>query len=284
MNTAALINEAFPDLKIRSLKKIGNGKACDVFLANNEIVFKIPLVPASPYSCLQVEYNALTALYGKTSMAIPQPLLFGNLPDGRLILGMSYLPGLQFTQELYESLSQPNKDIVFADIGEFLYQIHVAGNPKVDGIPTSELSQNIGYFHKNYQAIVMNKLTDTEQQRIDDIYNKYLTIIKSTTVPLVLNHGDIHFWNMNFNPATNRICGFYDFGEANYADPMEDMCYYWPFQVEKILQNYPAKLSETTPHRHLFYCISNIISEAYAELTNTGKSDYINYLKQVISK
>jgi hypothetical protein len=40
----ALVAEAFPDLAIRSFVKMGHGKAGEIYLANDEIVFKVPLV------------------------------------------------------------------------------------------------------------------------------------------------------------------------------------------------------------------------------------------------
>jgi len=277
-----LISEAFPGLTIHSLAQIGSGKAGEIFLANNEIVFKVPLVSDNSSSCLSVEYNVLAALYGKVRAAIPQPLYFGTLSDGRLILGESLVPGIQFTQALYESLSQREKDIVFEKLGEFFCQIHSADVPKIEGIPTNGVKQSLNYFHEYYQDIVKKELTSTEQVRIDEIVYAFCTVAETTDIPIVLCHGDAHFWNFNFDPETKQICGFLDFGIANYADPLSDMRYYWSLETAKILKKYPGNIGKNAGIRHLFYCICNLIEEAYYERTDGGSFDYINSLKQAI--
>ena len=106
-----MISKTFPDLTVRSLTLMCNIKANDVYIANNEIVFKIPNNVDNP-SCLSVEYRVLCALRGKVS-GVPQPLYFGTLPDGRLILGISLIQGVQFSSEIYDSLTEAEQDDVY---------------------------------------------------------------------------------------------------------------------------------------------------------------------------
>ena len=273
-----LINKAFPDLAIHSLKQIGKGKACEVYLANDEIVFKIPFNSDST-SCLSIEYQVLNALCGKVNN-IPQPLYFGTLPDGKLILGESLMPGIQFTSEIYDSLTELEQDYVFIVMGEFIRQIYYADKPHIEGIPINDPKKNIPIFEKRYTEAIKNVLNDAERRKIDEIYHKFLQALDSH-VPLVLCHADMHFWNMQFDPQTRRICGLLDFGEACYADLMEDMEYYWPAQVAKIMRGHGNMLDENAGIRHLFYCMNSLMDAANDELAN-GVMTYVNYLKEMI--
>jgi len=273
-----LINNAFPDLTIHALKKIGKGKACEVYLANDEIVFKIPL-KANSAAGLSAEYRVLSALCGKVNH-IPQPLYFGTLPDGKLILGESLMPGIQFSSEIYDSLTESEQDDVFSVMGEFVRQIYYADIPRIEGIPINDPKKNIRIFETRYTETIKNVLNDAERSKVDEIYHNFLQALE-LHVPIVLCHADMHFWNLQYDPKMRRVCGLLDFGEACYADLMEDMEYYWPVQVAKIMRGHGSILDENAGVRHLFYCMSNLMNEANDELAN-GAMNYVNYLKELI--
>jgi len=273
-----LLKEAVPDLKIHSITRLGNGKAGELFLVNNEIVFKTPLASDTSDSSLALEYEALNALQGKIDIPIPQPLYFGTLSDGRTFLGESLVPGEQFTQDLYEEFTQPEKDAIFAQMGDIFYQLHNAPIPPIKNANVYDSAENLAYFHENYTDAVKNALTPAEQAQIQKIADDFVAAME-TDIPSVLCHGDLHFWNLNYNPATKKLCGLLDFGLVCYNDPLNDMRYFWSDTVIKMLGAYPGNVGEHAAARHLFYCICNLIEEAHSELADSGESIFIDMIK-----
>jgi aminoglycoside phosphotransferase (APT) family kinase protein len=278
-----LLAEAFPGLIIHSLTRMGSGKSGEIFLANDEIVFKVALASDKSDSCLALEYDVLCALKGKMEITIPQPLYFGTLSNGRMVLGESLVPGIQFTQELYEEFTQSEKDALFAHMGEIFYQIHSANIPRIEKIAMYDYKENyFEDFHKYYTDNVKNTLTCAEQSQIQRIVGDFDAAIKTNPVPVVLCHGDLHFWNLNYDPITKKICGLLDFGLVCYNDPLNDMRYFWSDTVIKMLYTYPGDIGKDAAARHLFYCVCNIIEEAHGELESGTAGFYVDNLKNII--
>ncbi|MCL1883688.1 MAG: aminoglycoside phosphotransferase family protein [Defluviitaleaceae bacterium] len=278
----SLLATAFPDLIIHSLTRITGGKAGEIYLANNQIIFKVALTADTSYSDLAPEYDVLCALRGKVDVPIPQPLHLGKLSDGRKVLGMSLIPGVQFTQEIYESFSMQEKNALFFQLGEILHQIHSAPVPHIRGISKWNSEENLVDFYKHYNADVKNALTPAEQLRIQKIADDFLTAIKANSVPMVLCHGDLHFWNLHYDPDTKKICGLLDFGIACYNDPLNDIRYFWGDTATKILRGYRGNIGENPTERHLFYNICNLIEEARGELSNGEAGFYVDNLKKAM--
>ena len=278
-----LLNEAFPNLTIHSFTRMGNGKSGEIWLANNEIVFKVTLASDTSNSSLALEYDVLHALNGKVTITIPQPLYLGTLSDGKMVLGESFVPGVQFSQELYETFSQSEKDALFAHMGDIFHQIHSADIPKINNLTAYATGEHhLNDFYTYYTNDVKNTLTHTEQAQIQKIIDDFDKAVKESPPPLVLCHGDLHFWNLNFDPKTKKICGLLDFGLTCYNDPINDMRYFWSDTVIQMLQNYPSDIGKYAAERHLFYCVHNIVEEAHDELAGGKAGFYVDNLKKVI--
>ncbi|MCL2189843.1 MAG: aminoglycoside phosphotransferase family protein [Defluviitaleaceae bacterium] len=276
------LQEAFPNLEIRTLTHLANGKAGAVYLANGEIVFKTHLASNTSDSNLALEFAALELLHGKTTLAVPKPLYFATLSNGREILGMSLLSGVQFTDEIYASLTEAEQSIIYAQLGEFLHEMHTLPAPRLQGATEYGNAPNSDYFYENYTDLVKNELTPTEQEKLAHIVQAFEATIHENPPPQVLNHGDLHFWNMHYNPLTKRLCGVLDFGLVSYHDPLNDMCYFWSDSVAKMLTKYPAPLGAGAGARHLFYNLCNLIEEAREELERGGTKTYIGYVKEAM--
>ena len=282
MKIKTLLTETFPELDIHSLTRMGNGKSGEIFLVNDEIVFKVPLFTDKSDSNLELEYEVLCSLDGKVEIAIPKPLYFGTLSDGRAVLGESLVHGIQFTQELYEGLSQSEKDEIFAQMGDIFYQIHSADIPQIKNVSVCGNADPLTDFYKYYMDSVKDALTPAEQAQVQKIADDFAAAVAANPVPVVLCHGDMHFANLNYDPATKKICGLLDFGIANYSDPLNDMRYFWSDTVAKMLPSYSGNIGENAAERHLFYCVCNIIEEAHDELEDGTAGYYVDKLKNII--
>jgi aminoglycoside phosphotransferase (APT) family kinase protein len=278
----ALINGLFPDLSVQTVTKMGNGKAGEIFLVNGEIVFKLPLTSDTSDSDLFMEYKILSALDGKLEIAIPKPLYFGTLPDGRSILGESLVRGEQFTQDIYESFSQAEKDALFEQLGDIFHQLHSADIPKTEGIILYDAKSNLEYFYENYTDLVKKELTEAERNKLEQLARDYCAALEESPAPLALCHGDMHFKNLNYDPETKKFCGLLDFGLINYNDPLNDMRYFWADTVEKMLRNYPGDIGKNAGTRHLFYNLCNLLDEVHGNLKNSDPSEYLVYLKRAM--
>jgi hypothetical protein len=281
-NLKTFIAETFPGLVIKTFAKMGEGKAGEIYLVNNETVFKVPLSSDESDSDLVLEHETLCALQGKMKIAVPKPLYIGKLPDGRMVLGESLVPGVQFTYDMYDAMTQNEKDEIFRQMGDIFHQLHTADIPRVTNAPVYDVASSLEYFTEHYTDIVKKELSSAEQARIEEIYQNFITTTRGVTLPSVLCHGDVHFQNLNINPATKSICGLLDFGIVCYHDPVNDMRYFWPRDVERMLVKYPSNLGEGAGARHLFYCICNKIEETHEKLLDGGLSDSVYWLKQII--
>ncbi|MCL2604846.1 MAG: aminoglycoside phosphotransferase family protein [Defluviitaleaceae bacterium] len=277
-----LLAETFPDIRIRTLTKLGNGKAGEIFLTNGETVFKVPLTSDESDSDLRLEYEVLLALHGKVEITIPKPICIATLADGRTVLGESLVPGVQFTHDMFDSFTQPEKDALFAQMGDIFYQLHTAEIPQIKNAPVYGVKENLEYFYENYTDSVKKELTNAEQAKIDEILQNFITAVEKNPPPVTFTHGDVHFWNLNYDPTAKRICGILDFGIANYNDPINDIRYFWPKNVAQILVKYPADLGEGLGARHLFYNMCNMIDEANGELKRGVVPESVKWLKQLI--
>jgi aminoglycoside phosphotransferase (APT) family kinase protein len=167
-------------------------------------------------------------------------------------------------------------------LGDIFHQLHSAKVPRIEKISTFDNDENLADFHKFYTNDVKNSLSQKEQTQIQKIAENFTAAIKKNPVPVVLCHGDLHFWNLNYDPATKKICGLLDFGITCYNDPLNDMRYFWSDTVIKMLRAYRGDIGKNAAERHLFYCVCNIIEEAHDELAN-GKTAYqVENLKRVI--
>jgi len=273
---------AFPALPIRTLSPLADGKAGTTFAVNDDLVLKISLGTDDSDSCLAMEYDVLSALRGKMDFPIPQPFFFAQLPDGRYALIESRVPGVPFSQEVYETFTQPEKDAIFIQLGSVTHQLHNVSTPHFSQISVYDPAANLADFHKYYTQDIKNVLTPTEQARIEQIAGDFQAAAASCPIPTVLCHGDLHFGNLNYDPQTKRLCGLFDFGLVCYNDPLNEFRYFWSDTVTIILRAYSGDLGDNIAARHLFYCMCNIIEEAHGELRAGPPGFFVDTLKRVI--
>jgi len=196
-NIKSLIESTVGNVQIQTISKIGAGKSSEVFLANKTIVFKVQILDMNNISDLEMEYFALSALDGKIKIDIPKPLCFGIAPDGRQILGESFIDGIPFTGDLFEAMDESEKDIILAQVGNITSQIHNANKDIIDGIKIGIPAKSEKHFRDHYTDEVKYKLTDAEKSRLEKICNDFIAIAHDA--PITLCHGDTHLWNFNYD-------------------------------------------------------------------------------------
>lgn len=134
---------------------------------------------------------------------IPQYLEIGDKYVVEKYLGEDLEP------ELYDELSDEEKDKITRDMAEFLVYLH---NKHRDGDNNRKLILDETDEWKSLQEIfehVKSRLTETEQKDLLEKINKFKNRDKSDEV-VVLTHGDIRSQNMLYDKDTKKVA-FIDF-------------------------------------------------------------------------
>jgi len=229
--TKYLLEHTFADLTVESIKVLGSGYDSVAYLVNNEYIFKIKFSANKKkgYEKEKAIYDFLNKNLN-TVIRIPN-IEYSHISDELSILGYKQIKGRFLNPELYESLSEEEKQLLKQDIAGFLRQMHDLDTTEIEDY-TIDNKQNVLEEYQLLRNTIYDSLTDAEKSYIDSFMNRLL----STNIfngKKCLCHNDFSC-NHLLVDENNRLCGIIDFGDAGIIDEYCDFIYLLEDSEEEI--------------------------------------------------
>ena len=115
--------------------------------------------------------------------------------------------------------------------------------------------------------------SDSDQERINEVCNRYEYLSTCYPVDLVLVHADLHFGNMMFDTANKKIVGLIDWGAAHLSEPSRDMHYYYGDGAKDFLAGYGDNGDPYLVERQKFQAIINFLSNISEDIKYNKSPD-----------
>ena len=226
-----LIEHTFKDFKVNNIEVIGSGHDSVAYLVNNEYIFKTKFSANKKkgYTKEKAIYDFLNKKLN-TNIMIPN-IEYSYISDEISILGYKQIKGKFLNPELYETLSDEEKQLLKQDIAIFLKQMH--------SLDTTEIKEyvidnklNVLEEYQLLRNTLYDTLTDEEKDYIENFMNR----LSSTTIfngKKCLCHNDFSCNHLLLD-ENNRLCGIIDFGDAGIVDEYCDFMYLLEDSEEEI--------------------------------------------------
>jgi aminoglycoside 2''-phosphotransferase len=224
-----------------------------VYIANNEVVFRIPRNELSRRQ-LQVELHFLPQIAEVSPLAVPEYQYFSKQTG--LYAGYDLLPGEQFTAQMFETCSSDEKRHIAKQIGAFLSALHSFPLHEKDlqAVPVQKQSRQSWL---DLWAEVYHKAADILQsqhrEKIERMFSYILDEMDFDMLPKTLIHGDFSSDHLLFNETSKQLSGVIDFGDLMIGDPAYDfngiLREYWGEFLQEVLQFYQPGMDDKYKQR-----------------------------------
>ena len=255
-----IIKETFTELNINDFKILGKGMYGVACLVNNDIVFKVPIENDKKLNDVKKEVFLLKQLENKLSFEVPR-ILYQHESSRGLIIGETLVHGVTYSQELHDSFDKATKSDVLRQLGRIARELHGVKINNQDGILfVGDYKDTISVFHEYFSDDVKKCFSDSDQERISEVCNRYEYLSTYHPVDLVLVHADLHFGNVMFDKANKKIVGLIDWGAAHLSEPSRDMHYYYGDGAKDFLAGYGDNGDPYLAERQKFQAVINFLS------------------------
>lgn len=226
-----LIEHTFKDFKVNNIEVIGSGHDSIAYLVNNEYIFKTKFSVNNKkgYAKEKAIYDFLNKNID-TNIMIPN-IEYSYISDEISILGYKQIKGKFLNPELYETLSDEEKQLLKQDIAIFLKQMHSLDTTEIKEYVIDN-KQNILEEYQLLRDTFYEHLTEKEKDYIESFMNR----LSSTTIfnsKKCLCHNDFSCNHLLLD-ENDRLCGIIDFGDAGIVDEYCDFMYLLEDSEEEI--------------------------------------------------
>ncbi len=236
-----LIENAFPEVKVRELSFLGAGWDSVTVLVNGELVFRFPQRDDVART-LEVERCLLPRLAALLPLPIPHFDLVGGPFPGYPwhFVGYHALPGRPMA-ELPAACVHP--DQVGPALGPFLRALHDAPVELAErcGAPCYTPDSWVEHHWRLAQEIlplVERSLGATRARRFLDLWEAYRRDPRYRQFTPAIVHADLNPDHVLLDPATGEVTGIIDFGDVCVGDPAIDFAGLPDDIVEAMLATY----------------------------------------------
>lgn len=218
-NISSIIKEKF-NIDASYIEFLGEGYDSKSYVINEEYLFKFAKHDDSRNSYKR-EYKILNFLRDnfKSNIQIPQIEYY----DESGIIGYKLIKGNPITKELYESMTEEEKEKLTTDIANFLKSLH--------NLDVSELKEFKTSLYDAYKADlellrekIFSKLTEKERKYIENFIASILSNTKLFHSKMCLCHNDLSADHILID-EDKKVSGIIDFGDACIIEDYRDFMY-----------------------------------------------------------
>ncbi len=210
-----ILEHSIEGLKVNDIKLKGNGNDSFAYAVNNNIIFKFPRHKKASDNLVK---EAQILKYLDKKLPIPIPKVMYECSPSPLFdyyfVGLSKINGVPLSKEIYNNLSDTEKDSLARQMAEFLHQLHAQ--------PYHEYEEdNIARFKEDYlklQTLIYDKLDSNIKAKIDALYTKLFANQDFSIQRKGLVHNDFSCRNILFDLESKKISGVIDFGDSCVSD------------------------------------------------------------------
>jgi aminoglycoside 2''-phosphotransferase len=215
------IRVLYPDLSISSLHVDSDGLINNVYIVNNEFVFRFAKNEAAQQS-LAVEIKVLDLARNYLDMPIP---FFEHREHDFVVYRM--IPGEPLYRHNILRLDETIQDRLAEQLATFLRQLHAIpiNEFKAYAIPQSDPAQNLVRCKHLYQDVELELfpyLMTIAKDWIKQLFEPALTGRLSLDFLPALTHNDLAPYHILYDKSEQRLTGVIDFGTASINDPACD--------------------------------------------------------------
>lgn len=211
----------FPDLTISSVHMGQNSLISDVFIVNNELVFRFPKDERGRHS-LAEEARILDLARKYVQMRIPH---FEHQEDDFVVYRL--IPGepLYFTDILV--LDEVTQDQLAEQVATFLRQLHSIPKQELELYEISPFGGTRGLedcirFYQDIESELFPLLMSMAKDWVAQLFEPVLDGSVSLKCEMALTHNDLAPYHFFYDKNGRRINGVIDFGTAGIGDPAGD--------------------------------------------------------------
>ena len=220
------IRECYPDLTIQSVSLNQDGQFNDVLIVNEALVFRFARYPGAA-ARLEQEIAILQLIQNYVTLPVPRPLFYDLEYDPRhmAFMGYSMIPGRPLWRQIFNQITNPEAlDTLAAQIATFLRELHhvPADVLRQLRLPLADSRDTYAAMYQRVQTELFEYMRLDARQQITSHFEAYLDDPALSTFPPTLCHGDFGASNLLWDPATERLTGVVDFGEAGLGDAAAD--------------------------------------------------------------
>lgn len=211
--------QVMPDLRISSLRAGDDGLVNDVLIVNEELVFRFARDDAGRRS-LEREAGLLAFVRPRVSLPIPEVV---QQQQGCLVY--RFIPGVPLDRRRLLAQDVHTQRTLLEQLGTFLDQLHSLPGESVTG-PVNESSGMRKQYEQLYESIERELLPSMmvwARDWVRELFRPALDGSLDLTYAPVVIHGDLAPYHLCFDPATRRLSGVIDFGNAGPGDPALDL-------------------------------------------------------------
>jgi len=216
------IQACYPDLVISSVYADSDGLINDVYIVNNELVFRFPKnEEARETLALEISVLDLARKY----LDMPVPSFEQRTPD---FAAYRMIAGDPLYRHDLLRLSEAAQDELAQQLATFLRQLHSIPVQELEkyGLPratTEDTLMRIEQFYENVERelfpYLMKMAKDWARQLFAPVLNSKLSM---EYVPALI-HNDLAPYHILYDKAGPRITGILDFGTARISDAARDL-------------------------------------------------------------
>jgi len=232
------IREIRPGLDIAGITHNGEGLINEVFIVNNDIVFRFAKNEVG-VKVLAAEIEILNLIRPHIALNIPQPFYAGD--D---VIAYRLLAGETFSKGRLSHLNEADKQAIAGQLADFLRTLHTI--PADETLPITSAPAHYEDWVKirrDVEEKVYPLLMTHQVEWANDLFDQILSDSGNFNYTPCLIHGDLGPYHLLFNRDTHRLNAIIDFGVSGLGDPATDLGnllqVYGESFVSRFYQNYP---------------------------------------------
>jgi aminoglycoside 2''-phosphotransferase len=206
---------------VSEITELGRGTDSVAFRVDREWVLRFPMV-ANARASLRRELALLDRLAAR--LPVPVPCFEQVLVDGEVLLGVGYriLDGCPLDSEWFTALPAGGQQRALTELAGFLDALHAFPLEAARAAGVIETLHNGGYHRgqRGLPARLTQLLTPAEVARLDAIVAAYE---RDHQPVAALVHADLKPAHVLCDPASGRLTGVLDWGDASIGDPDFDL-------------------------------------------------------------
>jgi aminoglycoside 2''-phosphotransferase len=210
-----------PDLRIASLRAGEDGLVNDVLIVNEELVFRFARDEAGRHA-LERETRLLAVVRPRVSLPVPEVI-----QQHQECIVYRFIPGLPLDRQRLLAQDASTRGLLMEQLGTFLRELHsLPGVSEAITRPgTTSPGMREGY-EQLYEAVereLLPLMMDWARAWARELFRPVLAGDLDLAYSPTLVHGDLAPYHLCFDPATHRLRGVIDFGNAGPGDPALDL-------------------------------------------------------------
>lgn len=216
-------------IKVEKYKYFNWAFGNDVFLINDEFIFRFPRVEQT-VNHLKYEIEFLEFLKPRVKVNIPQYTHISKKED---FAGYEIIPGKHLTSSAFKTLNKKNKEKVINELIAFINVFHKIDLNDFEKYKPAKRDDYISIekrIEEELEDKLFPKLSKNELELIRDFYEESKKILQEipNTCPI---HGDLYAYNTIWDKVASEIA-IIDFSDYMTSDPARDFEVFYDYGQE----------------------------------------------------